>query len=127
MTSSLTNQVRLTAISLTAHEKGQIIVAHLIRRLWAKGGEHALEGSRIAWENRKCGGLADLIVELIPQMAASGDIGIIRYGQALAREYGEPFAVPSAELPSFYRLELPDSPGIDVYERVLTNLPRHVV
>jgi hypothetical protein len=116
MTSSLTHQVRLTAMSLTAHEKGEGIVANLIRRLWAKGGEHALEGSRIAWENRDRRGLADLIVELIPQMAASGDIGIIRYGQTLAREYSHSFAVPSAELSSFYQLGFPDSPGIDVYE-----------
>jgi len=116
MTSSLTHQVRLTAMSLTAHEKGDVIVASLIRRLWAKRGEHALEGCRVAWENRDCRGLADLIVELIPQMAASGDIGIIRYGQALAGECSQSFAVPSAELPSFYQLVFPDSPGIDVYE-----------
>ena len=116
MTSSLSYQVRLTARSLTTHEKGEVIVANLIRRLWAKGGEHALEGSRIAWENRDYGGLSYLVVEIIPQMAASGDIGIIRYGQALAREYGEPFTIPPAPLPGFYRLTFPDSPGIDVYE-----------
>ncbi|MDR3466249.1 MAG: hypothetical protein P4M07_09930 [Xanthobacteraceae bacterium] len=49
-------------------------------------------------------------------MTVAIDIGIFNYGQVLARAFGLPFVIPRKDLPAFYQLELPDSPGIEDYE-----------
>lgn len=104
----LTHMARVAAMELLQVPKGAEVVEALLRRLF--NSEMSPEAARIAWEGKNSPDLQGTIINLLPEMFRSRDLGIREVALMLASELGTEPVWEEAALPGFYDIELPPHP-----------------
>ncbi len=117
MTSDLCEQVRFAARDLEdCGATGDDILVSLISGLWHRGGEFALEGTRIAWETRGSLAVDELVRANIMTLIESDDLAVMRYGMVFAATLGMTVDPPHVHMPAFYDLEIAATEGAETFE-----------
>ena len=114
--SELARMVRVASREVAQVPGGSTVIGLLIRRLWLKGGIHALEGAQIAWECRDAPGARDELVSSLADVLTYSDFGVRRIALSLSRLWCQRPYVQSQDLPGFYTLAMPPNPEAAKFE-----------
>ncbi len=117
MASALSWQVRIAAQELVEPSGGSQIVAGLIDRLRRAGGDHAVEGARIAWEERHSSHIRQCAADWAKEWLKSDDLAMLKYAGLFAQELDIDVHPLTRELAPYYSLTLPPDPMASNFDR----------
>jgi len=112
----LSNAARALAVELLDLPEGTAILRALLPRLFAAGGELALEAAQVAWDCRDSADMVGTLTPLLPDLCKIDDIAVRRIALSLASRWEIDIAVGTTTLPPIYSLHLPATPQAEIFD-----------